>query len=179
MSGIQASRFADPPHSAACIGSSERQSLLRFRLSNAASMTPLQVELTGLPQKPTRHLSGGNKTGSATLHRKQTASAAIILPQIHHIGTVTLNRRLFRTCSFTQTQPRSHTIGLLCCCLRTKEKNTTAGGETCAKHVCGLSTVDYYFYQNLYPEEYNLKYAGAAPITATSTLQSGLAKAAC
>lgn len=59
-----------------------------------------------------------------------------------------------------------------------QSENTTAGGETCAKHVGGLSTVDYYFYQNLYPEEYNHKHAGAAPITAASTLQSGLAKAA-
>lgn len=109
-------RFPVPPKPAGCIRRSERQSLLRFRLSNVPRM---MAELTGLPQKPTRHLSGGKKTGCHVtpsinwLWCDQSAPNPYITPP----NSVTFNPQLLLTCSFTQTQPRNHTltIGLLCC----------------------------------------------------------------
>lgn len=154
------SRFPAPPGSAGCLQRSERQSLLLLRPSSVAPMTPPRVEFTGLPQKPTRHLSGGNKTGC---HLSQTIKCLCCgqsAPRIYRAGTVAFRRQSLAT------RRRSHTltIGLLCRCLRTKREHHRR------RKRAENPSIDFPRWfglhrdscENLYPEKHEHKHAAAA-----------------
>lgn len=63
-----------------------------FRMSNT-SLIEVQVALDGLPQKPTRHLSGVNKTDCHVTASIDWLQSAPNPPQRHHIIQIVTKKR--------------------------------------------------------------------------------------